>query len=303
MVGEHFKHASCILGCIRYSSLFIFFYPYFIPIMLTLFGYSSTKSNFTESSNVYPMMNPYPPRHPGSVGSENEYQNREPMYVQQTAPRDLPRPPQATFPPPPPPQQQQQQPPSPTRKSMFDFVSPYDAFSPTSVPAPKKTEATTSTGSRDTDDSWTSVSASDPKRKSVENLMDQLTRSQPMPGITQHQSEYYGSDYGTPMDSPAMQSRAPPAASLPPKLPPSPPRNSPPRALPQENLKPRAGESPQITGLPITGAGSGFLAGREKADSPPLRGGWKNSQDSKTRGPQPKGRSFLTLGYVVDLIE
>ena len=67
--------------------------------------------------------------------------------------------------------------------------------------------------------------------------------------------------------------------------------------LPQEKI--RSSESPQLMGAQINAPSSGFLAGREKSNSPPLRGAWKTGQDSKVRGPQPRGRSFLTMGYVI----
>ena len=91
---------------------------------------------------------------------------------------------------------------------MFDFVSPFDALASVSTSSFQKKADTMSLSaaeSRDTDDSWTAIS--DPKRKSVENLMDQLTRSQGPVIPTQQQFDVYGSEPGTPPNEPAFQSK------------------------------------------------------------------------------------------------
>lgn len=91
-------------------------------------------------------------------------------------------------PPPPPQQQQQQQPqqqhqqgedtPSP-RKSMFDFVSPFDALS-SGQPSQKRSppQLLTASSNEEIASSWTSIQSPDPKRQSVDNLLENLTRGQ-----------------------------------------------------------------------------------------------------------------------------
>ncbi|KAJ3932683.1 MAG: hypothetical protein NXY57DRAFT_92220 [Lentinula lateritia] len=72
--------------------------------------------------------------------------------------------------------QSQNRPPSPP-KSMFDFVSPFDALSG-SGPMKKKSQPAPSVSSANDDSgSWTAVSGPDPKRQSVDNLLETLARS------------------------------------------------------------------------------------------------------------------------------
>ena len=108
---------------------------------------------------------------------EESFHSREPSYSTLDQPRETSNQrlqSQESTPPP----AQEAQPPSP-RKSMFEFHSPFDALAaPGPSSAKKKPSPPQPTGSSSgNDESWTSVSmSSDPKRKSVENLMDHLTR-------------------------------------------------------------------------------------------------------------------------------
>ncbi|KAJ7273234.1 hypothetical protein C8J57DRAFT_1317219 [Mycena rebaudengoi] len=105
-------------------------------------------------------------------------------------------------------QQAQQQPPSP-RKSMFDFVSPFDALSGTSTGSVKKkpvpAQPSVSSGTEESS-SWTNLS-SDPKRQSVDNLLEHLTRTAPaqIPAVATYDSYLGGTDF-----SQSEPSRAPP---------------------------------------------------------------------------------------------
>ncbi|KAF9072939.1 hypothetical protein BDP27DRAFT_1360693 [Rhodocollybia butyracea] len=75
------------------------------------------------------------------------------------------------------PQNRQASPP----KSMFDFVSPFDALSSTSGLTKKKNQPHQQTPSvsstNDDSGSWTAVSGPDPKRQSVDNLLETLART------------------------------------------------------------------------------------------------------------------------------
>lgn len=148
-------------------------------------------------------------------------------------------------------QQQQPHPPSPGRRSMFDFVSPFDALSgsPSSQQAKRKPVPPQPSSAPSTSDdvsSWTAVSM-DPKRKSVENLMDQLTRGQgPLPPPAQSVTAQF--DPYAPQED--IAPHAEPARSRP--LPPQPtqhqggssPRASPPKPVMQARQQRRSADSP-----------------------------------------------------------
>ncbi|EJD53266.1 hypothetical protein AURDEDRAFT_81612 [Auricularia subglabra TFB-10046 SS5] len=147
--------------------------------------------------------------------------------------------------PPTPPQQQQpvqrpqQQPrqPSPSRKSMFEFVSPFDALAssssgPRKKPIPQAPEDPPSPGA---------PAPLDPRRKSVENLLQEI--SKPLPGP----------------EPKAKQQKASPRAS-------------PPRTLPQRPPL-RSSEASSLTHV-IPAAQP--VAGRERNSSPAPRGGNNN---------------------------
>ena len=159
---------------------------------------------------------------------------------------------------------------------MFDFVSPFDALASVSTSSFQKKADTMSLSaaeSRDTDDSWTAIS--DPKRKSVENLMDQLTRSQGPVIPTQQQFDVYGSEPGTPPNEPAFQSKVQQSyAAKPNQAPPSPPRQYTQHIL------------PQTTELPSVSQGPSDL-GKMRAGSP-VRGSGKNGHEGRVRVPKVK---------------
>jgi hypothetical protein len=137
---------------------------------------------------------------------------------------------------------QQQQTPSP-RKSMFEFISPFDHLS-TAVKK-KPVPAQPPSGSTTTDDSsWTAVTErSEPKHQSVENLLDHLSRQQPataQPPPPPHQPfEPFDFSHQEPLPS-----RAPPPP-LPPK--PLPNRTASPRPSPKsqtQRAQARSADSP-----------------------------------------------------------
>ncbi|KAG6854940.1 hypothetical protein C0991_009763 [Blastosporella zonata] len=179
------------------------------------------------------------------------------------------------------PQQQQQQTPSP-RKSMFEFVSPFDHLSnsTTSVkkkPVPPQPQSISSVN--DDSGSWTAVS--DPKRQSVENL---LSRAQLPP---QHQAPPGGHEPFDFSHVDSLSSRVPPPP-LPPKPAaarvPSPPlRASPPPKTHVQRSQGRNAESPAGT----QGGGSGSQAGggrRDKEGSPVPRG------NGRAKGPSAQSK-------------
>ena len=175
--------------------------------------------------------------------------------------------------------QPQQRAPSPARRSMFDFVSPFDALNNTNAgkrKAPPQAQPLE-------DPSWNTV-AIDPKRKSVENLMDQLTRGQaPQPQPTQPPVAPYDHYQGeeTPQAEP-IQARG--SRPLPPH-PTGSPRSSPPKQASQPaRQQRRAAESP-------IGASQGPFGNnyhRDKESSPlPQRG----SVENRRGGPKGKNVS------------
>ncbi|KAJ7239304.1 hypothetical protein C8J57DRAFT_1565230 [Mycena rebaudengoi] len=102
-------------------------------------------------------------------------------------------------------QQAQQQPPSP-RTSMFDFVSPFDALSGTSTGSVKQkpvpAQPSVSSGTEESS-SWTNLS-SDPKRQTVNNLLEHLTRGYPaqIPAAATYDSYLGGTDFSQNKPSP-----------------------------------------------------------------------------------------------------
>ncbi|KAK1224473.1 hypothetical protein PQX77_012647 [Marasmius sp. AFHP31] len=163
--------------------------------------------------------------------------------------------------------QQQQQPPSP-RKAMFDFVSPFDALSSSS--SVKKKQPPSVSSANEDSSSWTAVT--DPKRQSVDNLLESLTRTQlppPAPQNTIHPSydPYFGAggEYTI-----VEQSRVPPPP-LPPKPVGVPPRNASPRASPPKSHAQRARmESPAGQNTqPASGPSNNNNNGRRDKESSP----------------------------------
>ncbi|KAI0035754.1 hypothetical protein K488DRAFT_42648 [Vararia minispora EC-137] len=158
-----------------------------------------------------------------------------------------------------PPEAQQMTSPSPP-KSMFDFVSPFDALS--SGPTRKAIPSTQSGMPSAESQSWPAI---DPKRASVDNLIEQLTRAHPPPV---GQQVY---DPHPPPPPPPANEPEPIQAKQARPLPPKPalqgsPRASPPKAPTMQNL------------------------GRDKDESPGPRGGWKG-QEGRARGSGGKGKT------------
>ncbi|KAL0580223.1 hypothetical protein V5O48_001816 [Marasmius crinis-equi] len=192
---------------------------------------------------------------------------------------------------------QQQQPPSP-RKTMFDFVSPFDALSSSSS-VKKKQPPSVSSGNDDS--SWTNVS--DPKRQSVDNLLESLTRAQmpPPPTQTTHPSydPYFGAggEY-TLGDQPRG---VPPPPPLPPKPAAVPARNASPRASPPKAQAQRARmESPAGQhNQPSVGPTNNTNNNRRDKESSPgpgtrgsLRG--KSGRNNKSvNSPSPQAQNIV----------
>lgn len=203
------------------------------------------------------------------------------QYASQEQPRDV---------------QQGAAPPSPSRKSMFEFVSPFDALAATTAPvktAPKPINdpaIVSSELSSEADSSWLSA-ASDPKRKSMENLMDQLTRSAPLSSAqqqqqqqhtqtqVQHQLDPYGPELAGSPPSQAMQFQQRDLYGASKPVPGS-PRGSPPRPYPHMQSQHRIGDSPRSSGLMHD------LGVKPRSEASPVRGGWKSGTDSIRRKPK-----------------
>ncbi|KAI0256476.1 hypothetical protein BJV78DRAFT_1164626 [Lactifluus subvellereus] len=178
-------------------------------------------------------------------------------------------------------------------KTMFDFVSPFDALASSSVairkPAPPLSHQ--QGHPEPFEDSWSSVI--DPKRKSVDNLLEQLSSPkapvQPsahsIPAFDQHPP-----DEETPIAEPALSKTA--SRPLPPKPMQVPsPRASPPKVSPpvrrdlqvsEPPLGPQVG--PSLSHVP-TGT-----AQREKESSPGPRGSWKGHEAGRNRGSGSKAK-------------
>ncbi|GBE82365.1 hypothetical protein SCP_0407490 [Sparassis crispa] len=184
----------------------------------------------------------------------------------------------------------QQRAPSPARRSMFDFVSPFDALATTSTSAKRKpapTQPTNLSSGSVEDNAWTPA-IMDPKRKSVENLMDQLTRGQAAPVAPPQlynapYDPYAPSEDTSPQVEPVQQARM--SRPLPPQ-PPQPsssPRGSPPKPQNQRQQR-RSTESP-IGPAPATQGP--FAPGAIPRDK---EGPSNAAQPYRTTGPESRGR-------------
>lgn len=173
---------------------------------------------------------------------------------------------------------------SPARRSLFDFVSAFDALasSPSSVTAKRKpVPAEQASSNGNPEDPWVGPPV-DPKRKSVENLMDQLTRGQmPPPAPVQAAPAPYDT-YASPEDvyqaEPVQQSRAPRPLPPQPPRPTSSPRGSPPKSYGQPRQPRRGGDSP--IGPPAPQGSFGPTVATRAVGS-----------TGRTRGPGPKGNT------------
>lgn len=255
-------------------------YPYYYS--------NPPRSNYSESPHSVtnlPMNNsspPYPSHDPPEYRSPYAHSDSIDLV---DVPRNAPQPPHHSL------SQSELQPQQP-QKSMFDFVSPFDAL-PTNPSQVKKKPVPSQPSIASTEDSgWSAVS--DPKRRSVDNLLEQMTSLRPYPQSV-HAYDLYDpspSEY-TSMESvrPLPQQPSEPKAAPAPK-PPAPQRQeSPPprRPSPQKTQTQRArlGESP-------AGSQQGATPGngrRDKESSPGPRG---TGSIRRGRG----GKNFTSPKYV-----
>ena len=185
-------------------------------------------------------------------------------------------------------QSDQPRPPSPSRRSIFDFVSPFDALSSPPTQAKRKPVPTqpSITGTSE-DSSWSGLTV-DPKRKSVENLMDQITRGQgPLTPPTQSVTAQFD-PYAPTEELPTPQAEQGQARASRP-LPPQPsgqtgsPRASPPKVPAQARQQRQSVDSP--VGPPAP-QGSYYQAPRkEKENNNPFR---PMVASNKNGGPKGK---------------
>ncbi|KAF9567613.1 hypothetical protein CPC08DRAFT_740144 [Agrocybe pediades] len=191
---------------------------------------------------------------------------------------------QVPAPPPPPPQQSLQQPPSP-RRSIFEFTSPFDHLSAATGSIKKKpVPAQQSPGNEE----W--ATAPDPKRQSVENLLENLTRGQAGPIQPQppaYEAYLAGADYSQAEVSP--RAPLPPIpASKPVAAPPrtsSPHANSPPKGQPLHRPQPRPADSSNQQ-IPFSGVAFPSTNRRDKEGSPGPRPGQNQGQQQQTQQNQ-----------------
>ena len=155
---------------------------------------------------------------------------------------------------------------------MFDFVSPFDHLSSSTGSIKKKpvpVQPPTISGANEDASSWTAVP--DPKRQSVDNLLEHLARGQPPPSQPPPSAYETFLSSGEFSHGEKMQSRAPP-----PPLPPKPipnrtasPRASPPKPPAQRpQFRPTDSPATQHVVLPLSQAGTR----RDKESSPGPRG-------------------------------
>lgn len=181
---------------------------------------------------------------------------------------------------------------------MFDFVSPFDALASSSVTSPRKavpplSHSAETAGSVNED--WSLPSTTDSKRKSVENLIEQLTRGQQSSSQQQLPPSYElpipsaTDDFVSPEQVQAKAQSRP----LPPKpYQASSPRNSPPKqpAPGQQRKGPSEQPTGPLAGSPVPPAFTAHAPSpREKDGSPGPRGSW-NKHEGRARGG-PKGKS------------
>ncbi|KAI0928852.1 hypothetical protein AcW2_004723 [Taiwanofungus camphoratus] len=231
---------------------------------------------------------------------ENDYHSREASaYAPHEGLRDMPvtQPPAAT----------QQRAPSPARSSIFDFISPFDALQISGTTTKRKPPPQQMNVSRDSEEpKWASSMSVDPKRKSVENLMDQLTRGQgpppaAHPPLVSPYDPYTAGEESGASNEPA-QMKAPRPLPPQPSHAPSPPRASPPKPQAQIRQQRRAGESP-VGPSPTVQGPFGPLAPRDKESPIPaqtykntgsenrIRGG--SSKSSKNNSPSSQPQSIV----------
>lgn len=189
--------------------------PFFLPLpnFLTVISRNPPRNNYTESIRGVPQA-PSPPH--GPLIRESEYRMYGPDTSAQDTAGSLPTQQQQhqQHPSLPVSQPQPQRAPSP-RQSIFNYISPFDQLSNTSNLAnqtkkkPPPQPSGVNSGGTD-DSSWTTVP--DPKRQSVENLLENISRGQlPQPPVqstgpapvSAYESYLGGNDYsqGEPVTS------------------------------------------------------------------------------------------------------
>ena len=177
---------------------------------------------------------------------------------------------------------------------MFEFTSPFDHLSVKKKPVPPAQPASIGS-SNDDSTSWTTVT--DPKRQSVENLLENLTRNQPPSQAHPANYESYltGSDFS---QAEPVPNRAPlppiPATKPGPNQNPS-PRDSSPKNQTLHRPQPRAGDLNYNSQSPHSqspqSATHGAPTRRDKESSPGPRGNSQRSQ--KTTATHPKFNNKL----------
>lgn len=190
-------------------------------------------------------------------------------------------------------QPSEQRAPSPARRSMFDFVSPFDALTnpPASQQSKRKpipAQPPSNSASTTSDTVWNLTV--DPKRKSVENLMDQLTRGQvppsaPAQSVTAQFDPYAPNEDVTQQVELAQTKASRPLPPQPSQLGASSPRASPPKApVQQQQQQPQQPQRQQA---------------RRSIDSPIGPPGNQNqfqsSQRDKEGSPLPTGFRYPSL--------
>ena len=184
----------------------------------------------------------------------------------------------------------------PPNKTMFDFVSPFDALVSSSVAPIRKPAQPPShqqAPSESFEDNWTSV-AIDPKRKSVDNLLEQLSNTkapappQAHPVLPPYDQHTHDEETITEL----VQSKAA-SRPLPPKPTQAPsPRGSPPKVTPPGRRDVQTTEHPH--GPQVGPAHSHLPTGqaqREKESSPSPRGSWKGHEGGRNRGSGSKAKT------------
>lgn len=189
------------------------------------------------------------------------------------------------------PHQQQQGPPSPTRKSMFDFVSPFDALSgtvPPSAASKKKPVPPMNPPQPSSSNDESSISVEerrtrDAKRQSVENLLSDFPNP-PQPLASPPQQHAVSQEQYAPQDSYHAPVEARP---LLPK--PSGPRTESPRGSPKTRQRGAAQEatasSSSNLGAPQSQQATGNVRDRPRDGSPTPRSKRGQAQGLKKLTP------------------
>jgi hypothetical protein len=179
---------------------------------------------------------------------------------------------------------------------MFDFVSPFDALTPTSAaPGRKPAPVSHQQGSSEQfEDTWSSVI--DPKRKSVDNFLEQLSIPKAPAPPSAHPYDRRSPQQRTPtpdkeipiaelVQSKAMSRPLPPKPTQAPSPRPSPPKISARRDVqaPEHPLGPQVG--PPLSHMPTA------QAQRDKESSPGPRGSWKGHEGGRNRGSGSKAKA------------